>query len=403
MKLGAVNNKGSEINSEALLEHTFASLKVTAIFPSTIASFFGTIGETLGSYPIKSEGLIAIRDWCIGMTENEALGELVNISQRFRYKAPEDFDFTVVFTLDRALRLFSCDLSDITEKKHDSSAFSKLFGKRKDGDGVEIKAVISQAGEDPLTDSQYILNEALSRIDSALTKVTNDVYDAFFGLSNELMFYESALLYAEKAEDAGVPLTLPTVLPEESDCFSLMGLRELVLLSNGLGAKTVPNDLSLEGETAGLLVKGLTDSGKTVYLRAIGGAQLFMQAGLPVLAESATMSIRRGFFSHFSSAEEEFLKGDARGRFDQEAREIAAILDKLTPYSLLLLNETFQTTSYKEGTKSIYDILRFMPKLKTKYVFVTHLTALFGYMESEKVILAHTSDDEESKYKIIVE
>jgi DNA mismatch repair ATPase MutS len=122
-----------------------------------------------------------------------------------------------------------------------------------------------------------------------------------------------------------------------------------------------------------------------------------------VLAESATMSIRRGFFSHFSSAEEEFLKGDARGRFDQEAREIAAILDKLTPYSLLLLNETFQTTSYKEGTKSIYDILRFMPKLKTKYVFVTHLTALFGYMESEKVILAHTSDDPSNKYKIIVE
>ncbi len=403
MKLSAVNGSGSEINSEALLEHTFASLKVTAIFPSTIASFFGTIGETLGKYLIKSEGLIAIRDWCVSMTENEALGELVSISQRFRYKTPSDFDFTVVFTLDRALRLLSCDLSDIADRKTEASAFSKLFGKKKEEDGTDIKAVLSGAGEDPLNDAQYILNEALQRIDSALTKVTNDVYDAFFGLSNELMFYEAAILYAEKAEEAGVPLTLPTVLPEECDRFSMQGLRELVLLSNGLGSKTVPNDLSLEGDTAGLLVKGLTDSGKTVYLRAIGVAQLFSQAGLPVLAEKAEMSIRRGFFSHFSSAEEEFLKGDARGRFDQEAREIAAILDRLTPYSLLLLNETFQTTSYKEGTKSIYDILRFMPKLKTKYVFVTHLTALFGYMESEKVILAHTSDDASSKYKIIIE
>ena len=337
------------------------------------------------------------------MTENEALNELVNISQRFRYKTPDDFDFTVVFKLDSSLRLNSCDLSDILEKKQGGSGLSKLFGRKNEEKGIEIKAEISSAGEDPLTDAQYILNEALLRIDSALTKVTNDVYDAFFGLSSELMFYESAILYAEKAEKSGVPLTLPTVLDEESDCFSLTGLRELVLLSNGLGGKTVPNDLSLDGGNAGLLVKGLTDSGKTVYLRAIGGAQLFMQAGLPVLAESATMSIRRGFFSHFSSAEEEFLKGDARGRFDQEAREIASILDRLTPYSLLLLNETFQTTSYKEGTKSIYDILRFMPKLKTKYVFVTHLTALFGYMENEKVILAHTSDDESSKYKIIIE
>ena len=403
MKLGAVTSNGSEINSEALLEHTFASLKVTAIFPSTIASFFGTIGETLGKYPIKSEGLTAIRDWCISMSENEALGKLVDISQRFRYKSPEHFDFTAVFSLDRSLRLLSCDISDITDKKT-SGTFAKIFAKKKEDDGrLEIKAEVSEAGDDPLTDAQYILNEALLRIDAALTNVTSEAYDAFFGLSSELMFYEAAVLYAKKAEEAGIPLTIPKVLSEDADRFAICDLRELVLLSNGAGNKTVPNDLSLEGDVAGLLVKGLTDSGKTVYLRAIGAAQLFCQAGLPVLASSAEMSIRRGFFSHFSSAEEEFLKGDAKGRFDQEAREIASILDRLQPYSLLLLNETFQTTSYKEGTKSIYDILRFMPKLKTKYIFVTHLTALFGYMEKEKVILAHTSDDPDSRYRIIID
>ncbi len=403
MKLSAVNNRGSDINSEALLEHTFSSLKVTAIFPSTIASFFGTIGETLSEYPIKSEGLSAIRDWCISMSENEALKTLVDVSQKFRYKSPEDFDFTVVYSLNRALKLFSCDLSGISEKKNEGG-LSRLFSKKKNGvDTVEIKAELSAAGDDPLNDAQYILNEALIRIDTALTKVTQEVYDAFFGLSNELMFYEAAILYAKAATDAGVPIAMPQVVPAEEDLFDLVALRELVLLSNGAGGKTVPNDLQLSGGVAGLLVKGFTDSGKTVYLRSIATAQIFAQAGLPVLAEKAKMSVRHGFFSHFSSAEEEFLKGDAKGRFDQEAREIASILDRLVPYSLLLLNETFQTTSYREGTKSIYDILRFMPKLKTKYVFVTHLTALFGYMEKEKVILAHTSDDAESKYKIIID
>lgn len=171
-------------------------------------------------------------------------------------------------------------------------------------------------------------------------------------------------------------------------------------MSNGAGAKTVPNDVSLTASESGLLVKGLTDSGKTVYLRAIGSAQLFAQAGLPVLAESARMSIRHGFFSHFSSAEEEFLSGDAAGRFDQEAKEIARIISGLTPHSLLLLNETFQTTSYREGTESMYNILRFMPGLGTKYIFVTHLTRLFGYMQNENAVLANTSDDPAKKYKI---
>jgi DNA mismatch repair ATPase MutS len=402
MKLGAVNGRGSDINSEALLEHTFSSLKVTAIFPSTIASFFGTIGQTLSAYPVKSEGLCSIRDWCREMSENEALNELVDISQRFRYKSHEDFDFTVVYSLDHALRLLTCDVSDITEKKQ-TGGIAKLFSKKKEKEGITVTAELSEAGEDPLSDAQYILNEALARIDAALTRVTTDVYEAFFGLSNELMFYEAALAYYNKAKADGVPTVMPRILPETADRFDAKGLRELVLLSNGAGGRTVPNDLVLTEEQSGLLVKGLTDSGKTVYLRSIAAAQLFAQAGLPVLAEEAEISVRRGFFSHFSSAEEEFLIGDAKGRFDQEAREIAAILNRLTPYSFLLLNETFQTTSYKEGTESIYNILRFMPKLKTKYVFVTHLTALFGYMENENAILAHTSDDPESKYKIIID
>ena len=121
------------------------------------------------------------------------------------------------------------------------------------------------------------------------------------------------------------------------------------------------------------------------------------------MAESARLSVRCGIFSHFSSAEEEFLKGTAQGRFDQEAQEISGIIDRIRPYSLLLLNETFQTTSYAEGTESIYNILSFMPKLKTKYVFVTHLTHLFEYMDGRNVILAHTSDNPSARYKIIID
>ncbi|MBE6621696.1 MAG: hypothetical protein E7630_01945 [Ruminococcaceae bacterium] len=404
MKLGAAPSRGADINPEALLEHTFSSLKVTAIFPSTIVSFFTSIGDTLEQYPIRSEGLTTMRDWCREMGKNEALNELLEISQRFRYQTPDCFDFTVAVKLDRALRLSSCDIAGIEEHKAETSGLAKLFAKKKEDDGsLPVTAELSEPGEDPGTDAAFLLNEALSRIDAALTQVTNQVYEAFFGLSTEMMFYEAALLYAEAARKDGVPLAMPTLLDETADRIAAKGLRELVLLSGGNGAKTVPNDLTLAREHAGLLVKGLTDSGKTVYLRAIGAAQLFAQAGLPVLAESAEMSIRHGFFSHFSSAEEEFLAGDTAGRFEQEAKEIARILGELRPYSLVLLNETFQTTSYREGTESMYDILRFMPKLKTKYLFVTHLTRLFGYMESENVILAHTSEDPKDKYRILVD
>ena len=90
-----------------------------------------------------------------------------------------------------------------------------------------------------------------------------------------------------------------------------------------------------------------------------------------------------------------------RGASIRRAKEIARIISGLTPHSLfLLLNETFQTTSYREGTESMYNILRFMPGLGTKYIFVTHLTRLFGYMQNENAVLANTSDDPAKKYKI---
>ncbi len=402
MKLGDFSARGSEINPEALLEHTFDSLKVTAIFPSTIASFFASIRDTLSGYPIRSEGLTAIRDWCRRMGENEALRELVEISQLFRYQTVDAFDFDVIIRLDRALRLTGCDIAGIAEHKTAAGGLSRLFGKRKNGfEAVPVRTELSGPGEDPGSDASFLLSEALARIDAALTQVTNEVYEAFFGLSSEMMFYEAALLYAEAAERDGLPLTLPELLPEEDNLLRATGLRELVLLAGGDGKRIVPNDVAIGPDKAGMLVKGLTDSGKTVFLRAVGTMQLFAQAGLPVLAESAAVSIRRGFFSHFSSAEEAFLVGDTAGRFEQEAKEIARILDDLPAYALVLLNETFQTTSYREGTESIYEILRFLPGQKTKYLFVTHLTKLFGYMDGEPVLLAQTSQDPGERFRIL--
>ena len=403
MKLGASPAVSEDLPPETLLEYTFSSLKVTAIFPYTIASYFTSVGETLERYPITARGLIAMRDWCNSMVNNKALAELLSIAHRFRYQSPESFDFTVALSLDRAMQLVGADLLDIEEHK-EKGGLAKLFSKKKDEGGrVPITSQLSEVGEDPEGDAALCLNEALIRLDAALTQVTGEVYESFFGLSSELLFYQAAISYAEAAKEAGVPTVLPTVLDKEADCFHARGLREILLLSLGEGGKTVPNDATIPNERVGMLIKGLTDSGKTVYLRAIGVAQIFAQAGLPVLAESAEMSIRLGFFSHFSSAEEAFSVGDNAGRFEQEAKEISRILDALPPYSLFFLNETFQTTSYSEGTAAIHDILSFLPYLKTKYIFVTHLTGLFPLMKEEPVVLAHTSDKAEERYRIFAE
>ncbi len=396
MKLGAPPSSVS--NPEALLEHTYASIKVTAMFPSTIVAFFHTIHELLSKYPIQSHALCSMRDYCREMIQNDSLNEIVRIANRFRYHSPEHFTFDSIICLDEMLRASVSELSDISEYEEKSKlsvSLGKLFSRK--GQGAPASISVSADGI-AHEDAIRLLSEALGQLDSALTRVTNNVYDILYGLSREMYFYEIGIAYMDHITSLSLPTCVPEILPCEEDVLVMHGVRDLLLASDiDDPAAIVPNDMEI-GRLAGVLVKGLTDTGKTVYLRSCGTAMLFAQAGLPILAEDARLSIRSAFFSHFSSAEEEFLKGDVTGRFDQEAREIASIMDRIKPHSLIMLNETFQTTSYEEGTDAIYNILSILPHVQTKFLFVTHLTRLFDRMDPGRVCLMET--DPGKKYKL---
>lgn len=395
MKLSGSPAGASSVNPEAMLDHTYASLKVTAMFPNTIVSFFRSLYDTLKKYPLEAEGLIAIRDYCEERIGNNSLNEIVRIAQLFRYKSPEAFSFGVVTKINETMRVASAELFDIEEyQEKKQNMLSKLFSKKPKGP-AEYPV---EPDDNSYEDSVALLNEALTGIDSTLTQITNGVYEIFFGLSRELYFYEAAILYYEKMTADKIPLCVPEILEADEDIVVIDRLRDLLLASGDTPVdKIVPNDVEIDG-TAGILVKGLTDTGKTVYLRSCAAAQLFGQAGLPVLADRARLSIRTAYFSHFSSAEEEFMVGDAAGRFDQEAKEIAKIMDRLTPHAMVFLNETFQTTSYREGTDAIFHVLSVLPNLHVKFLFVTHLTALFKKMDKTKVCLMETDDT--GKYKL---
>ncbi|MHB1152878.1 MAG: MutS-related protein [Eubacteriales bacterium] len=397
---------GSGSNSEALLDYTFSSLKVTAIFPRTIISFFEAIYDALNKFAVKSEALSEMRTFCRDMINNNSLNEIANISSLFQYHMPEDYDFAVLCGLDTTLRLTECDLSDISEKKKKNSTLKKLFDfKKKNG----IPDVPGEVGteKEAVDNARFILTEALYHIDATLTAVTNNVYEIFYGLSRELMFYEVALLYAEYITELGIPLCVPGIRPCEDDMFNAHGLRDLLLAAQGKnGAEIIPNDVDFNADDRGVLIRGINNTGKTTYLRSIGTAQLFAQAGLPVCADSAVISIRSAVFTHFSSAEEDFIEGDTSGRFEGEVKEIARIMNTLRPYSLVLLNETFQTTAYPEGSVGIYNIISAFGRIKTKYIFVTHLLKLFDMCAGSGVRLMETgkglipTENEKEKYVV---
>jgi|LSQX01.2.fsa_nt_gb DNA mismatch repair ATPase MutS len=390
---------GTSQNPEALLQRTFSSLKVTAMFPSTIVSFYSSLLDTLKKYDIKSEGLLSMRGYCEEMLANNSLADVVRIAELFQYRTLEDYTFGVEIGYDATLRMVEAELCEISLRETKQNAFMKLFSRKKEDDGTaEVSHDLVDGIDDDVEDlssedAAYALSCALTRIDAALTHITDAIYENFYGLSRELMFYEAALLYCDFAGERGLTLCMPEPLPAQFDTVELENVRDLILAVEGKHAEEiVPNSLTLDETREGIIVRGKNNTGKTVFLRSVGIAQLFTQAGLPVCAERARMSLRGGIFTHFSSAEEDFHSSDAAGRFDGEVKAVAQIIDSLQPYSLILLNETFQTTAYDEGTEAIADILDILPRTGAKYIFVTHLLGLFERSDPSRVKLLASNE-----------
>ena len=328
------------------------------------------------------------------------------------------YRYDIEYTLDDELRTGGFLLRDFAHirvqaaKEKPVSLWQKLTRKqdepKKENTAVpEIGKPLGQIRQDT---QMEITIGGISECDRYLTAMLRGLLDRFSLLEDELYFYLGVLRYCHALEEKGVTLIFPDITPSHTGVIEIKNLYDLLLLAGSPKDRVVPNDVCLSctrsDHTAavlpGMLIHGENNSGKTVFLRSAGSAIMLAQCGLPIPADAGTISIRRRLYTQFATAEGELVSGSAAGRFEEEAAAIARMLDEMEPDSLLLLNETFQTTAYGEGAAGICPILRYIADSGGAFVFVTHLTALLTAMRGQAVI-AKTSDDPGTRYKLFPE
>ena len=383
--------------SGGILDATYESLKITAAFARKTVSYFRSIYEAVDKYQVKSEGLLGIKKYCADMTENASLDEISDIASIFMKETVAAYRFKVRTQTDDTLKIVSASLSEAleNEEKSFSKSMKKLLGSITKTNPPPDETPETDMGEFHLEEARNVLNEALYELYSALSGITGNIYEFFRGLSGELSFYDTAVRYVRRLIRYEAPMCVPEILPCEASRFEASELYDVQLLLEGKETKDiVKNDVVIKG-CDGVLIRGNNSTGKTCTIRAIGAAQIFAQSGLPVCAKSASVSIKGAVFSQFSSAEKDFDAKDAAGRFEGEVKELKRIIDDLVPHSLILLNETFQTTAYSEGAEGMKEILEALPLIGASYIFVTHMP-VFDKMDSKRVKKLQFGED----YKI---
>jgi hypothetical protein len=211
-------------------------------------------------------------------------------------------------------------------------------------------------------------DRGIGHVAAALAQSTDHILSFFNMLRLELGFYVGCLNLRDKLARKGEPICFPEPLAVGKAMLSVRGLYD-VCLSLSIKDRVVGNDVSGHNKVL-VMITGANRGGKSTFLRSMGLAQMMMQSGMFVPAESFRANVRDGIFTHFKREEDTSMRS---GKLDEELRRMSSMVDNMTPNSIVLLNESFASTNEREGSEIARQIVRALLETGINVFYVTHM------------------------------
>ena len=252
---------------------------------------------------------------------------------------------------------------------------------------------------DLLEDLKQLNEQITAYIMDSFRPLMDDLKSFFEELYDQTAFYQACCNLFTRCRHSHIHLCFPEAGGREQLHFQ--GLMEFCMAVYR-GQKPVGNDCDGDGKKL-LVVTGANQGGKSTFLRSIGIAQVMMQCGMPVCAEAYTSGIFPHLFTHFTRREDSAMNS---GRLDEELGRVDGIIRHLGDGSMVLLNESFATTTEEEGSEIADDVIRAMVEAGVKVLTVTHLLAFARKMYERHLpetafLTAQRKEDGTRTYKMI--
>jgi len=221
-------------------------------------------------------------------------------------------------------------------------------------------------------------DQGVNLVANALAQSTDHILSFFQMLRTELAFYVGCLNLRRQLVELREPMCFPVPTHAGEQKLSFFELYDVSLALSG-GRKIVGNNLTADRKDI-IVITGANTGGKSTFMRSLGLAQLMMQAGMFVPAETFSAEVRDGVFTHYRREEDVTMES---GKLDEELSRMSEIVDKLTPRSMMLFNESFAATNEREGSEIARQITNALLERGIKICFVTHLYE-FAHLLHEK-------------------
>lgn len=230
--------------------------------------------------------------------------------------------------------------------------------------------------------SEYT-NEFARRVAAAMASYRTSFFTDISELEQQLDYYEGAAAFIQSVRARGMPMCRPKLLPKSDRSLKLKNLYDLNFYKQMVGEdaravltdRIVTNDIEMDDSARFYMVTGANNGGKTTFARAVGLCQVMAQAGLYVPAESAEIALCDNLLTHFPRDE---MIGIDTSRFTMEMKELKAIVQNMSRHSMVILNESLQSTTPEDCMRIAEIHLEIIAASGARGLYVTHLSGLYN-------------------------
>ncbi|MGN0396074.1 MAG: DNA mismatch repair protein [Coprococcus sp.] len=225
--------------------------------------------------------------------------------------------------------------------------------------------------------ANQLLSLTVKKLRNVLSKYVKLTITDITNLIPEFAYYIRFAEYIEMLMKNGLKLCKAEII-DGSDTDTLMcakGIYNLKLASAVLEKheEIITNDLIFDNAHLAYILTGANRGGKTTITQAVGLLYVLAQGGIYVPGNQFAFVPVDCIYTHFPADEDKTMD---LGRLGEECSRFKNIYSACTKDSLLLLNETFSTTSFEEGYFIARDSVRAILAKGVRMIYNTHMHKL---------------------------
>jgi DNA mismatch repair protein MutS len=331
------------------------------------------LADALTAIDPGSRGFAGFRQYLAGYTQSEAFARLAADIARVT-SALDEVRYCVLIKANRVrVTKYEGEADHSAEVQRTFAKFAERtvkdyrvgFRGRAEMDHVEARIADLVARLYP---------EAFQALDDFCSGHSGYLDETIRGFDREVQFYAAYRDFIAPMKAAGLEFCYPVVSAGAKEV-SVRAAFDLALAAKLMpkAGAMVRNDFHLTGAERIFVVTGPNHGGKTTFARMVGQLYYLASLGYPVPAGAAALFLPDRVFTHFEREEDLATR---RGKFEDELVRIKGVLDEATGDSVLVMNESFASTTLRDATIVGERVLDRMTALGLLGVYVTFVDEL---------------------------